>query len=385
MLVSLGGKGMRWYRGPRAPYQNGQETEENIEKAFSYEDILRNEYNNKISAILTIEDGGVLEGSLDNLKEVYEKGVRLITLTWNYKNGIGHPNFIYKSDNKGNYLEEPDLTIPNKKDGLTTFGIELIKNMEDLGIIIDVSHLSDKGFYDVLNNTRKPFVASHSNSRSITNVVRNMDDEMIKKQVVFYTKNVLEDSSPALKPGHFFGREVELFELREMLAQGGRYLISGIGGSGKTELVRQFLKICVDESLVDGIAVLTYQEEMELDSAVMSKGKKTLLIVDGMDEEISDQLRNTLYQIPATIIATSRRDEIKGFDVYRLRPIGKDAASLIFRDNYDGYLDEAERQVLDEILENESWCHPLTLRLLAKYVKKNGYTIQDLKQQLNEE
>ena len=88
---------------------------------------------------------------------------------------------------------------------------------------------------------------------------------------------------------------------------------------------------------------------------------------------------------PATIIATSRRDEIKGFDVYRLRPIGKDAASLIFRDNYDGYLDEAERQVLDEILENESWCHPLTLRLLAKYVKKNGYTIQDLKQQLNEE
>lgn len=211
------------------------------------------------------------------------------------------------------------------------------------------------------------------------------NDETIKKQVVFYTKNVLEDSSPALKPGHFFGREVELFELREMLAQGGRYLISGIGGSGKTELVRQFLKICLDESLVDGIAVFTYQEEMELDSAVMSKGSKTLLIVDGMDEEISDQLRNTLYQIPATIIATSRRDEIKGFDVYRLHPIGKDAASLIFRDNYDGYLDEAERQALDEILENESWCHPLTLRLLAKYVKKNGYTIQDLKQQLNEE
>lgn len=204
-----------------------------------------------------------------------------------------------------------------------------------------------------------------------------------KKQAIFYTENVLEHSSPALKPGHFFGREVELFELREMLAQGGKYLISGIAGSGKTELVRQFLKICVEELLVDGVAVISCSQGMELDSIVIHEENKTLLIVDGMDEDISEQMRNTLCQIPATIIVTSRKDEIKGFDAYQLRPIGKEAASLIFRDNYDGYLEESERQVLDEILENESWCHPLTLRLLADYVKKNAYTLQELKQQLD--
>ena len=208
------------------------------------------------------------------------------------------------------------------------------------------------------------------------------NDETAKKQVMFYTENVLEDISPALKAGHFFGREVELFELREMLTQGGRYLISGIAGSGKTELVRQFLKICVEESLIDGIAVFSYPNEVELESVVMPEGYKNLLIVDGIDVEISVQMRNNLCQIPATIIVTSCKSEIKGFDVYRLRPIGKDAASLIFRDNYDGYLEETERQVLDEILENESWCHPLTLRLLAKYASKNGYTLHELKQQL---
>ena len=209
------------------------------------------------------------------------------------------------------------------------------------------------------------------------------NNESPKKQVVVYTENMLEHSSPALKPGHFFGREVELFELREMLAQGGKYLISGIAGSGKTELVRQFLKICVEELLVDDVAVISCSQGMELDSIVIHEENKILLIVDGMDEDISEQMRNTLCQIPATIIVTSRKDEIKGFDAYQLRPIGKEAASLIFRDNYDGYLEESERQVLDEILENESWCHPLTLRLLADYVKKNAYTLQELKQQLD--
>jgi membrane dipeptidase len=76
--------------------------------------------------------------------------------------------------------EKPDFTVPNTEKGLTAFGIEVVKRMEQLGMIVDVSHLSDKGFWDVFNNTTKPFIASHSNSRNVCNHVRNLTDDMIK-------------------------------------------------------------------------------------------------------------------------------------------------------------------------------------------------------------
>ena len=88
--------------------------------AYSFNDIIKNEKQNKISAILTIEDGRCIDGKLENIKKYY-----------------------------------------------------------DLGMIRDVSHLSDGGFYDVANLSKKPFVASHSNSRSITNHSRNLTDDMI--------------------------------------------------------------------------------------------------------------------------------------------------------------------------------------------------------------
>ena len=141
-----------------------EENKELIALARSYDEMQENEKNNKISAFLTIEEGEVLEGSLDNLKEVYDKGVRLITLTWNYANTLGYPNCKKEFMNKG----------------LTKRGIEVVEMMNELGMIVDVSHLSDGGFYDVLKHSKKPFVASHSNARSITNHSRNLTDEMIK-------------------------------------------------------------------------------------------------------------------------------------------------------------------------------------------------------------
>lgn len=152
-----------------------------ISPVYSYEDICKCEKQNKIGALLTIEDAGALEGSLENLKTVYDQGVRLITLTWNHENGVGFPNFKLNINAGGNNIEKPNLTIPNTEFGLTPFGIELVREMESLGIIVDVSHLSDAGFYDVLKYSKKPFVASHSNARSVTNVVRNLTDDMIRK------------------------------------------------------------------------------------------------------------------------------------------------------------------------------------------------------------
>ncbi|EIW19830.1 MULTISPECIES: dipeptidase [Pelosinus] len=134
-----------------------------IALALNYQDLLSNQQAGKISAFLTIEEGGALQGRLENLRNFYRLGVRLLTLTWNYPNEIGYPNI------EEQYGEQ----------GLTDFGKEVVVQMNQLGMIIDVSHLSDQGFYDVAALSNKPFVASHSNARAIRGHRRNLTDDMI--------------------------------------------------------------------------------------------------------------------------------------------------------------------------------------------------------------
>lgn len=145
-------------------YMEMEKNEDSIALVKSYDELINNKKKNKLSAFLTIEEGGVLKGELYNLRNFYRLGVRLITLTWNYPNEIGFPN------SKKEYMGK----------GLTNFGYEVIEEMNRLNMIIDVSHLSDKGFYDVLKLSKKPFIASHSNSRFITDHPRNLTDSMIK-------------------------------------------------------------------------------------------------------------------------------------------------------------------------------------------------------------
>ena len=128
-------------------------------------EIEKNEKNNLISAILTMEDGRAIDNNLENLEYFYKLGVRILGLTWNYENCLGYP----KSDNR---------ELMNK--GLKKFGIETIEYMNYLNIIVDVSHLSDGGFYDVIKYSKKPFIATHSNCRSLVNNPRNLTDDMIK-------------------------------------------------------------------------------------------------------------------------------------------------------------------------------------------------------------
>ena len=153
-------------------YSELEKNKDDIKIALNYNDIINNKSNGLINAILSIEEGGVIDGVLSNVNYFYERGVRMICINWNFYNGIGYPNFIMS--------EKPDFTVPNIDNGLTSFGIDVVKRMEKLGMIIDVSHLSDKGFWDVFNNTTKPFIASHSNARSVCNHVRNLNDDMIK-------------------------------------------------------------------------------------------------------------------------------------------------------------------------------------------------------------
>lgn len=148
-----------------------------IVQVTNVDEIKANEAAKKLSAFLTVEGGEACHGDISKLHFLYEQGVRMMTLTWNYPNELGYPN-INKTmtDNK-----DFSPYIPNASDGLTDTGIEFVNEMERLGMIIDVSHLSDAGFYDVYANTKKPFVASHSNAREICPFVRNLTDDMIKK------------------------------------------------------------------------------------------------------------------------------------------------------------------------------------------------------------
>lgn len=137
---------------------------EKIDLVLAFEDIIKNERDGKLSALLTIEDGRVLQDDLSKIDYYYEQGFRLITLLWNHENCLGFPN-------------SSDPQVMTK--GLKDFGKESIEKMNDLGMIIDVSHLSDGGFYDIADISSQPFMASHSNARSITDHPRNLTDDMI--------------------------------------------------------------------------------------------------------------------------------------------------------------------------------------------------------------
>lgn len=136
-----------------------------IAPVTSLKDYRTNVGKGKISAFLTIENGYLIDNQLENVKRFFDMGVRLITLTWNHENCLG----MCHSAN-------PTLM----QQGLTPFGKEVISYMNELGMLVDVSHLSDGGFYDVADCSRKPFVASHSNCRSICSATRNLTDDMIR-------------------------------------------------------------------------------------------------------------------------------------------------------------------------------------------------------------
>ncbi|MBQ2505635.1 MAG: membrane dipeptidase, partial [Erysipelotrichaceae bacterium] len=157
-------------------YEQMDANKDLIAPAYCYDDIIKNETNGLMNGLLTLEEGAVIDNDLAKLDDYYNLGVRMITLTWNFANGIGFPNFTPVEG-----MERPEmLRITNQKDGLTDFGIQYVRRMEELGMIVDVSHLSDAGFYDVVKYSTKPFVASHSNARSVCGVARNLTDEMIR-------------------------------------------------------------------------------------------------------------------------------------------------------------------------------------------------------------
>lgn len=116
----------------------------------------------KNSAYFTVENGLALNGKLENVKLMADCGVRMMTLTWNSSNQIGDGS-----------------EVENAK-GITEFGKAVIGEMERNGIVTDISHASQKLFYDIAEIAKRPFIASHSNSFSVTSHRRNLTDEQLK-------------------------------------------------------------------------------------------------------------------------------------------------------------------------------------------------------------
>lgn len=158
-----------WYRLPvseifeREMVSVLREVEKNkdiIHLAYTDKDVIQNQRDGKMSAILSIEGPCGFDCDVALLQDLYQLGFRMSTLSWNEKNVL-----------TGSHVTGG---------GLTQQGREYVKEAQRLGIIVDVSHISDEAFWDIMEITQKPIVASHSNSRKVCDVSRNLTDDMFR-------------------------------------------------------------------------------------------------------------------------------------------------------------------------------------------------------------
>jgi membrane dipeptidase len=152
-----------------AVYQQAAKHPQEMRMAFSPEDILAAHREHKLAALMGIEGGHSIENSLGLLRDYYRLGVRYMTLTWTNSNGW--------ADSSGD-IDNP--AVPHTKDGLSEFGKDVVYEMNRLGMMVDVSHVSDKTLYRTLIISRAPVIASHSSARALCNSPRNMDDNMLR-------------------------------------------------------------------------------------------------------------------------------------------------------------------------------------------------------------
>ncbi|HWZ42042.1 MAG TPA: dipeptidase [Candidatus Saccharimonadales bacterium] len=149
-------------------YEQAARHPEKMAMAFSADDIVRAHRQHKFAALLGIEGGHAIENDPRLLREFYRLGVRYMTLTWSNTNEWG--------DSSGD-IKNPEVKHHN---GLTDFGKDIVREMNRLGMMIDISHVSDATFFQALQVSRAPIIASHSSSRQLTNHPRNMTDEMLR-------------------------------------------------------------------------------------------------------------------------------------------------------------------------------------------------------------
>jgi membrane dipeptidase len=163
--------------------------------AFSVADIERAHKEHKLAALMGIEGGHSIENDMRLLRDYYRLGVRYMTLSWSNTNEW--------ADSSGD-INDPKVQHHN---GLTDFGKQVVLEMNRLGMMVDISHVADKTFWDVLATTKAPVIASHSSARALVNAPRNMTDDMLRAvaknggvvDVNFYSGFVDEDFRKAME------------------------------------------------------------------------------------------------------------------------------------------------------------------------------------------
>lgn len=136
----------------------------------------------RIGILLTLEEGCLSASPASRLSELYTMGIRMATLTWDYTTllGTSAANLSVPDSLKRPEHPVPPPVLPAAGGGLTKQGLDFVSEAERLGIILDVSHLSDESFFDLAAHSKRPFLASHSNTRSVCNTHRNLSDPMLR-------------------------------------------------------------------------------------------------------------------------------------------------------------------------------------------------------------
>jgi membrane dipeptidase len=169
-------------------YQQAARHPDRMMMAFTVADIERAHREHKLAALMGIEGGHSIENDIHLLRDYYRLGVRYMTLSWSNTNEF--------ADSSGD-LNDPKIEHHN---GLTEGGKQIVLEMNCLGMLVDISHVADKTFWDVISVTKAPVMASHSSARALTNHPRNMTDDMLRAvaknggvvQVNFYSAFVDE-------------------------------------------------------------------------------------------------------------------------------------------------------------------------------------------------
>jgi membrane dipeptidase len=133
--------------------------------ATSAADVRRAKHEGKVAILIGVEGGHAIEGSLDRLRDLYARGARYLTLTWN----------------NGNAWAGSSIGVGGTRTGsLTAFGRDVIREMNRLGMLVDLSHVSDSTFFDAIAVSSAPVIASHSSARALNDVPRNLSDEQLR-------------------------------------------------------------------------------------------------------------------------------------------------------------------------------------------------------------
>ena len=170
-------------------YQQAARHPDRMMMAFSVEDIEQAHKQKKLAALMGIEGGHSMENDIHLLRDYYRLGVRYMTLSWSNTNEW--------ADSSGD-INNPEVKHHN---GLSDFGKQVVLEMNRLGMLVDISHVADKTFWDTIATTKAPVIASHSSSRALTNHPRNMTDDMLRAvaknggvvQVNFFSAFIDED------------------------------------------------------------------------------------------------------------------------------------------------------------------------------------------------